>query len=137
MELSDLRNKIDDIDDNILDLFVERMNICRDIAEYKLENKLPVMQGNREEQILNRVRERSPADLADGSAELFSEKQSFQREVRVKGFALKCLRSDMLLKTTRNLRKVLVFAWTILPQQHLQRQDEMSHEKTNHSQYNL
>lgn len=73
MELSDLRNKIDDIDDKILDLFVERMNICRDIAEYKLENKLPVMQGNREEQILNRVRERSPADLADGSAELFSE----------------------------------------------------------------
>lgn len=52
MELSDLRNKIDKIDEQILSLFIERMDVCRDVAEFKRVNNLPVMQGNREEQLL-------------------------------------------------------------------------------------
>lgn len=73
MEISDLRNKIDKIDEQILSLFIERMDVCRDVAEFKRVNNLPVMQGNREEQLLERIEGMSPDDLKDGSRVLFSE----------------------------------------------------------------
>ena len=71
MDLIELRNHIDEIDSEILRLFAERMEICRDVAEYKKQNNLPVMQGGREHQIIERVRNSSPEGLKDGAAMLF------------------------------------------------------------------
>ena len=36
MELKDIRNTIDQIDDQMLELFVRRMEVARDVAAYKL-----------------------------------------------------------------------------------------------------
>ena len=72
MDLNDLRNDIDHIDEEILSLFVKRMVVCRDVALYKKENKLPVLQGNREEEVIRRIRKLSPEDLSDGSSVLFT-----------------------------------------------------------------
>ena len=72
MDIKELRNEIDSIDDKILELFERRMDICRDIARYKNENKLPVLNSNREAEIINNVRLGSPSYLADSSAILFS-----------------------------------------------------------------
>ncbi|MBP1560336.1 MAG: chorismate mutase [Oscillospiraceae bacterium] len=71
MDLIELRNQIDEIDSEILKLFSRRMDICRDVAEYKKQNDLPVMQGGREQQIIERVRSNSPDSLKDGAAMLF------------------------------------------------------------------
>lgn len=71
MDLNELRNRIDSIDSDILELFVKRMEVCRKVAEYKKVNDLPVMQGGREKQIIERVRANSPEDLQDGASMLF------------------------------------------------------------------
>ena len=44
MELSDYRKELDSIDAQMLELFKQRMNTVRGVAEYKKENKLPVLQ---------------------------------------------------------------------------------------------
>lgn len=71
MKLTELRSQIDEIDNEILKLFLKRMNICRDVAEYKKVNNLSVMQGGREQQIIERIRNNSPEGLKDGATMLF------------------------------------------------------------------
>ena len=71
MDLNELRNQIDEIDGEILELFSKRMDVCRGVAEYKRVHNLPVMQGGREKQVLDRIREKSPDELKDGAAMLF------------------------------------------------------------------
>ena len=59
MELDELRIKIDAIDDDLLDLFIKRMNLSRKVAEYKKENGLPVLNSKREGDILRRISKKS------------------------------------------------------------------------------
>ena len=42
MDLSQYRERIDTIDQELIRLFTERMQIAQGIAEYKVENHLPV-----------------------------------------------------------------------------------------------
>lgn len=85
MDLQHLREKINDIDEQILKLFVERMEICLDVAQYKIDNNLPVFQNGREKEIVKKVRENSPDWLENSSELLFttimdiSKSQQFQR----------------------------------------------------------
>ncbi|MGN0643124.1 MAG: bifunctional chorismate mutase/prephenate dehydratase [Huintestinicola sp.] len=73
MDLNQIRKDIDGIDAKMLELFIERMELCRKVAEYKIENNLPVMQGNREKDIIDSVKKNSPERLAQASAVLFTE----------------------------------------------------------------
>lgn len=73
MDLQQLRNNIDNIDGEILSLFLKRMDLCRDVAEYKKANCLPVFQGGREEEIINRIKEQTgDPNLENGTAALFT-----------------------------------------------------------------
>ena len=38
MDLNELRGRIDSIDEQIIRLYEERMDVCRQVAEYKIEN---------------------------------------------------------------------------------------------------
>lgn len=53
--LDDYRAEIDDIDKQLTALFEKRMNVVLKVAEYKKEKNLPVLQSNREEQVLNKA----------------------------------------------------------------------------------
>ena len=55
MELKDLRVKIDAIDDEMIRLFQERMKIAADVAAYKKENGMAVLDKTRERQKLNDI----------------------------------------------------------------------------------
>ena len=44
MELADYRKELDETDAQLLELFKKRMNTVKNIAEYKKENNLPVLQ---------------------------------------------------------------------------------------------
>lgn len=55
MKLNDIRNEIDRIDNQIIELFTKRMNCSKKVAEYKLENRLPVCNPERENDILDSV----------------------------------------------------------------------------------
>ncbi|MBI9009763.1 MAG: chorismate mutase [Tenericutes bacterium] len=52
--MKDLRNQIDIIDEAIQNLFLERMQIVKQVAEYKLENNLPVLDKSRELEIIQK-----------------------------------------------------------------------------------
>lgn len=85
MDLQNLRKEINDIDEEILSLFIKRMGICLDVAQYKIDNNLPVFQTDREKEIVEKVRNASPEDLKNGAELLFttimdiSKSQQYQR----------------------------------------------------------
>lgn len=68
MDLSDIRKKIDNIDSKLLPLFLERMNISAEVAAYKKANGLPVLNKQRERDILKWVRAQS------GDLELYADR---------------------------------------------------------------
>ncbi len=51
-ELEQLRQRIDTIDRQLLPLFLERMEICSKVAEYKRASRMPVLDAAREQQVL-------------------------------------------------------------------------------------
>ena len=59
MELSEIREKIDTVDDQLLKLFLERMSLAEEVAAYKNEHHLPVLNKERERAVLARVTEQS------------------------------------------------------------------------------
>ena len=59
MELSEIREKIDPVDDQLLDLFLQRMDLSEEVAAYKNEHHLPILNKERERAILAKVTERS------------------------------------------------------------------------------
>ncbi len=72
MELKDYREKRDQIDDQLLQLFTERMDIAAEIAAFKQENSLPVLDLRREKEKLRSIEEKSRPELAEYSFTLFS-----------------------------------------------------------------
>lgn len=59
MELSEIRTKIDAVDDQLLDLFLQRMELSEEVAAYKNEHNLPILNKAREREILAKVTEKS------------------------------------------------------------------------------
>ncbi len=55
MDISELRNRINEIDDQLTDLFTERMHISSKIGEYKYENGMEVNDPKREQEILDKL----------------------------------------------------------------------------------
>ena len=54
-ELSTIRERINEIDNKIVELWKERMETCLSVAQYKKENNLPVLDAKRETELLNRI----------------------------------------------------------------------------------
>lgn len=71
MDLGEIRGKIDEIDDKILDLFIERMNLATEVAKYKAANNMVVFQSDRERFIIDSVKQNSPKELRKSAAFLF------------------------------------------------------------------
>ena len=73
MNLDQIRQNINELDDELLKLFVRRMKLCCDVAEYKAQNGMPVFQSQREREILQRLSKAAPEGLESASALLFSQ----------------------------------------------------------------
>ena len=71
MNLDELRLEINKLDNQLQELFTKRMELCCDVAKYKIENGLPVFQSARENEILKRVEDKAPDELKGGSRVLF------------------------------------------------------------------
>ena len=65
MDLTDYRNKIDSIDDEICRLFTERMSVVNEIGEFKRSHDVPVSSSSREREVLARISKQLPEDLED------------------------------------------------------------------------
>ncbi len=52
--LDELRKEIDEVDKQLVDLFEKRMEIVVEVARYKIENQLPVLNRSREEEVIKK-----------------------------------------------------------------------------------
>ena len=72
MVLTDLRAQIDLIDDELIRLFVRRMEICKDVANYKKAHNLPILMPEREESKLLDVASKAGPEMADYATQLYT-----------------------------------------------------------------
>ena len=52
--LNDYRQKLNGLDEQIVELLGKRIDICRDVAQFKRENGIPMMQGVRVDEVKDR-----------------------------------------------------------------------------------
>lgn len=64
MEIQELRGQLNEIDNQLSELFARRMNISGQVAEYKREHNMPVLDRSREREIIARVTEGKPEEIA-------------------------------------------------------------------------
>ncbi|MCL2694934.1 MAG: bifunctional chorismate mutase/prephenate dehydratase [Clostridiales bacterium] len=72
MEITDIRNEIDCIDDQLKSLFEQRMHQVLEMAKYKEEHSLPVLNASREREVLARVTEGQDDEMAGYTKVLFT-----------------------------------------------------------------
>ena len=72
MDLQQLRQQIDGIDEQLVQLFCRRMEICGDVARYKKENGLPVLDSARERSKVNALMQQADEPFEDSVASLYS-----------------------------------------------------------------
>lgn len=72
MNLDELRAEIDIIDDQLINLFEERMEVASKIGQYKKENGLPVLNSQREREILNNIADKSKPEMKSYLRVLYS-----------------------------------------------------------------
>ena len=87
MSLEEFRGKIDEIDGKLVDLIIERMNICEELALFKKERKIPLIDFDREKEVKENLKKKIKSSKLDPDlideiyAKIFSESKRIQREV--------------------------------------------------------
>lgn len=83
MDLLELRGQLDQIDEKIVQLYEERMEICSQVADYKIETGKKVLDKAREEEKLNKVRSLAHSEFnAHGVQELFEQIMAMSRKLQ-------------------------------------------------------
>jgi len=109
MDLKELRNRIDTLDDELLKLFLQRMELCSQVAEVKAQIKKPVADAGREREILSRVTRSSPEELGGYARELYSTLFRLSRSYQ----SSKMPRSGSISEFIAGLEKDLEFPKTV------------------------
>lgn len=92
-DLDDLRKDINEIDKELTNLFEKRMNTVLKIAQYKKENNLPVLNQDRENEVIkNNLKYLDKDKFKESLEEFFKQLMSISRECQ----------SKELLKTQEN-----------------------------------
>ena len=82
IDLLQLRDQLDDIDEQIVHLYEKRMDICREVAEYKIENGKQVLDKEREKSKLQTLKAMASNDFyRHGVEELFEQIMSMSRKL--------------------------------------------------------
>ncbi len=79
MDIEELRNEIDSIDSELVSLFIKRMGVAADIAAFKKEAGKPVLDPQRERQLLNKVSELAGEDFESQTRILYNLIMSLSR----------------------------------------------------------
>ncbi|CAM2900056.1 chorismate mutase [Hathewaya histolytica] len=56
-DIKNIRREIDNIDKELVRIFEERLNLSLKVMEYKKERSLPILDKNREEQVIKQAKE--------------------------------------------------------------------------------
>ena len=83
MDITEFRTKIDEVDDEIVRLFVKRMEICAEIADFKKEHGLPINVPSREQQKLQDVSEKAGVDMEAYIRLLYGKVMELSRDYQI------------------------------------------------------
>ncbi|MBQ2696945.1 MAG: chorismate mutase [Clostridia bacterium] len=84
--LSRLRNEIDAIDKQILDLFEQRMDVAKQVGDYKNERGLPIFVPDREQAVIeSRVAALKNPEYRDLTVDFFTDLMALSRRLQQKG----------------------------------------------------
>lgn len=93
MNLEESRKTINEIDEQMVALFKKRMETVVEVAKYKKENHLPVLDRSREKKVISRVSEMAGEEMAHYARELYGTvmevSRAYQRSMLHTGSALK------------------------------------------------
>lgn len=80
-DLNEIRKEINSIDEQLVKLFVQRMNCSKDVAEYKKANGVPILNEGREKEILDRVYAQG-GEYGAYTRQLFAEIMAISRDLQ-------------------------------------------------------
>jgi len=85
MDLDKLREQIDVVDKKMLDDFEKRMEYVKNVAEHKIENKIPIYNGKRENEIIELALSRlKNKDIERETREFFTALMDISKEMQGK-----------------------------------------------------
>ena len=83
LDLLEIRKQIDAIDSKMVELFEERMQLCEDVAEFKIENGKEVLDRKREEEKLEKLEHMASTQFNQaGVQELFRQIMAMSRKLQ-------------------------------------------------------
>ena len=104
LNLQDIRGQLDQIDDQLIGLFARRMRLVSDVAAYKKENGLPILDSGRERQIINRVSLAAGEDLEHYAKLLYQTLFSVSRAYQTRQLLPKSTLMSELERAAENVR---------------------------------
>ena len=106
MDIQELRGKIDEIDDQLVDLFVRRMEVSAAIADYKKERNLPIHVPAREREKLLDVAQKAGDGMDNYARVLYSMIFELSRSYQSKRNALSSPLHDSIAQAIENTPKL-------------------------------
>lgn len=101
MNLEECRKEIDIIDKELVALFVKRMNVAKEVAEYKKETGKAVYDAERERQLLEKVENEAGEEFGDYTRRLYSSILELSRNYQSKSLAISSGLSEDIIRATK------------------------------------
>ena len=101
MNLEECRKEIDSIDKELVALFVKRMNVAKEVAEYKKETGKAIYDAERERQLLEKVEDAAGEEFGDYTRRLYSSILELSRNYQSKSLAISSGLSENIIKATK------------------------------------
>lgn len=84
-DLKQLRDRIDEIDEKIVALFEERMETVLKVADYKKQNNVPILNVNREKEVVEKNKNRlKNKEFGDSLEKFFIHLMNLSKEEQKK-----------------------------------------------------
>ncbi len=83
LDLNEIRQEIDRLDSSIVELFEERLAVCKNVAQFKIDNEKNVLDKERELQKIQKVKALAKNDFNEqGIEELFTQIMAISRKLQ-------------------------------------------------------
>lgn len=106
MKIEDLRNKIDNIDDELVSLLKERLFVASEIAKYKKENGINILDKTRERELINKVTEKAGAEYESETRAFFNDLMGISRAYQSKLIKIKSSYGEKIDEALNQTEKI-------------------------------
>ena len=106
MEIKELRNQIDKIDEQLVELFKQRMGVSARVTEYKREHNMPVLDATRERELLARISTLAGEDMEEYARVLYATILDLSRSYQHKNLCSESVTSREVSAALENTSKL-------------------------------